>query len=75
MQTEDGIRERVRAGGLGEVYKRQADTSNGRVTVNGVDTGKIKQHKKSEATVTLGDGDASVIDTSNGSITIERRAE
>ena len=52
-----------------------ADTSNGPVTVNGVDTGKIKQHKKSEATVTLGDGDASVLDTSNGSITIERRAE
>lgn len=53
----------------------EADTSNGRVTVSGVETGKIKQHKKSEAAVTLGDGDKSVLETSNGSITIERRAE
>lgn len=53
----------------------EADTSNGKVTITGVDPARVKQHKKSEATVSLGDGDKSVLDTSNGSITIERRAE
>ena len=53
----------------------EADTSNGKVTITGVDPAKVKQRKKSEAEVKLGDGEKSVLDTSNGSITIERRAE
>ncbi|MBL8762366.1 MAG: DUF4097 family beta strand repeat protein [Phycisphaerae bacterium] len=53
----------------------EADTSNGRVSVSGVDAAKVRQSKKSEARVTLGEGEKSVLDTSNGSITIERRAE
>ncbi|MCC6970690.1 MAG: DUF4097 family beta strand repeat protein [Phycisphaerales bacterium] len=52
-----------------------ADTSNGRVTINGIEAARVKQPKKSEATVTLGEGEKSTLDTSNGSITIERRAE
>lgn len=53
----------------------EADTSNGKVTITGVEPTKLKQHKKTEAEIRLGEGEKSVLDTSNGSITIERRAE
>lgn len=53
----------------------EAETSNGRVSITGIDAAKVKQRKKSGATVMLGDGEKSVLDTSNGSITITQRAE
>lgn len=53
----------------------EADTSNGKVTITGVEAAKVTQRKKSGATVKLGDGEKSVLDTSNGSITITQRAE
>ncbi|MCC6229758.1 MAG: DUF4097 family beta strand repeat protein [Phycisphaerales bacterium] len=53
----------------------EADTSNGKVTITGVDPSKLKQHRKTEAEIRFGEGEKSVLDTSNGSITIERRAE
>ncbi len=47
------------------------DTSNGRVKVaEGV--GKLVKQGKSSATVDLGEGPKSVVDTSNGSVTVQR---
>lgn len=52
-----------------------AKTSNGGITVKGVDAANVAQPKKTRAELKLGDGEASVLDTSNGSITIERKGE